>query len=52
MLKKTEVANEIIKIKNVYATNASVGSKISDLKAQHISDEIKKVEDKINKYKG
>ena len=47
--KKTEVANDIIKIKNDYATNASVDSKISDLKAQHILDEIKKAEDKINK---
>ena len=42
-------ANDITKIKNDYATNASVDSKINDLKAQHISDEVKKVEDKINK---
>ena len=47
--KKTEVANDITTIKNYYATNASVDSKINDLKAKHISDEVKKVEDKINK---
>ena len=47
--KKTEVANDITTIKNDYATNASVDSKINDLKAKHISDEVKKVEDKIDK---
>ena len=51
MLKKTEVANDITKIKNDYATNASVDSKINDLKAQHIADEVKKVEDKVNENK-
>ena len=50
--KKTEVANDITTIKNVYATNASVDSKINDLKAKHISDEVKKVEGKINKNEG
>ena len=47
--KKTEVANDITTIKNYYATNASVDSKINDLKAKHISDEVKKIEDNINK---
>ena len=47
--KKTKIANDITTIKNDYATNASVDSKINDLKAKHISDEVKKVEDKINK---
>ena len=35
--KKTEVANDITMIKNDYATNASVDSKINDLKAKHKS---------------
>ena len=47
--KKTEVANDITTIKNYYATNASVDSKINDL---HIFDKVKKVEDKINKNEG
>ena len=36
--KKTEVANDITTIKNYYAINASVDSKINDLKAKLISD--------------
>ena len=47
--KKTEGANDITTIKNYYSTNASVDSKINDLKAKHVSDEVEKVEDKINK---
>ena len=47
--KKTEVANDITTIKNGYATNASVDSKINDLKAQHIADEVKKVDNKAKK---
>ena len=31
-------------IKNDYAMNASVDSKINDMKAQHIADEVKKVD--------
>ena len=38
--KKTELADETTKIKNDYATNASVDSKINDLKAQHIADKV------------
>ena len=49
MLKKTEIANDITTIKNDYATNASVDSKINDLKAQYIADEVKKVDDKAKK---
>ena len=45
-VKKTNYGNEITKIKNDYATNASVDSKINDLKAKRISDEVKKVDDK------
>ena len=47
--KKTEVAYDITTIRNDYATNASVDSKINDLKAQHIADEVKKVDDKAKK---
>ena len=41
-VKKTDYSNEITNIKNDYATNASLDSKLNDLKAQHISTEIKK----------
>ena len=47
--KKTEVANDITTIRNDYATNASVDSKINYLKAQHIAGEVKKVDDKSKK---
>ena len=47
--KNTEVANDITTIKNDYAANASVDSKINDLKAQHIADEVKKVDDKAKR---
>ena len=38
--KKNDVASDITKIKNDYATNASLDSKLNDLKAQHISTEV------------
>ena len=47
--KKTDVASHITKIKNDYATNASLDSKLNDLKAQHISTEVKKIDDKTKK---
>ena len=47
--KKTNVASDTTKIKNDYATKASLDSKINDLKAQHIADEVKKVDDKTKK---
>ena len=47
--KKTDVAIDITKIKNDYATNASLDSKLNDLKAQHISIEVKKIDDKTRK---
>ena len=47
--KKTDVASDITKIKNDYATNASLDSKLNDLKAQHIATEVKKVDDKTRK---
>ena len=48
-VKKTDYGVEITKIKNDYATNASLDSKINDLKAQHISTEVKKIDDKTKK---
>ena len=38
--KKNDVASDITKIKNDYATNVSLDSKLNDLKAQHISTEV------------
>ena len=49
MLKKTDYGNEITKTENDYATNASLDSKLNNLKSQHISDEVKKVDDKTKK---
>ena len=48
-VKKTDYGVEITKIKNDYATNAALDSKINDLKAQHISTEVKKIDDKTKK---
>ena len=48
-IKKTDYGNEITKIKNDYATNASLDSKLNDLKAQNISTKVKKIDDKTNK---
>ena len=45
-IKQSDYATEITWIKNDYATNASLDSKINDLKAQHIADKVKKVYDK------
>ena len=49
MLKKTDYGAEITKIKNDYATNASLDSKINDLKSQHIATEVKTIDDKAKK---
>ena len=48
---KTDVATDITAIKNDYVTIASLTSQLSDLKSQHITDEVKKVEDKVNENK-
>ena len=48
-VKKTDYGAEITKIKNDCATNASLDSKLNDLKAQHISTEVKKIDDKTKK---
>ena len=49
--KKVDVATEITSIKNNYVTNASLSSQLNDLKSQHITDEVKKVEDKFSENK-
>ena len=48
-VKKTDYGNEITKIKIDYPTNASLDSKLNDLKAQHISTEVKKIDNKTKK---
>ena len=47
----TSYAMDITAIKNDYVTNASLTSQLNDLKSQHITDEVKKVEDKANENK-
>ena len=49
--KKADVATDITTIKNNYVTNASLTSQLNDLKSQHITDEVKKVEDKVSENK-
>ena len=46
---KSEVATDITAIKSDYVTNASLTSQLNDLKAQHIADEVKKVDDRAKK---
>ena len=40
--KKSDVATDITTIKKDYVTNASLTSRLNDLKNQHIADELKK----------
>ena len=42
---------DITTIKNDYITNASLTSQLHDLKSQYITEEVKKVEDKVNENK-
>ena len=49
--KKADVATDITTIKNNYVTNPSLTSQLNDLKSEHITDEVKKVEDKVNENK-
>ena len=48
-VKKTDVANDITTIKNDYVTNASLTSRLNDLKSQHIVTEVKTIDDKTKK---
>ena len=45
----TKITNDITTIKNDYVTNASLTSKLNDLKAQHIANEVKTIGDKAKK---
>ena len=47
--KKTDVADDITKIKNDYATNASLTSQLNDLKNQHNATEVISIHDKTKK---
>ena len=47
--KETDVANDITTIKNDYVSNASLTSRLNDLKSQHIATEVKTIDDKTKK---
>ena len=47
--KKTDVVNDITTIKNDYVSNASLTSRLNDLKSQHITTEVKTKNDKTKK---
>ena len=49
--KKTDVANDITAIKNDYVSNASLTSRLNDLKSQHIATEVKTIDDKTKKIR-
>ena len=51
MLKKADVDTDITLIKNNYVTNANLTSQLNNLKSQHITDKVNKVEDKVNENK-
>ena len=48
-VKKTDVANDITTIKNYYVSNASLTSRLNDLKSQHITTEVQTIDDKTKK---
>ena len=45
-VKKTDVADDITKIKNDYVTNASLTSRLNDLKSHHIATEVTTIDNK------
>ena len=47
--KKTDAATDITAIKNDYVTNASLTSRLNDLKSRHIATEVKTIDDKTKK---
>ena len=49
MQKKSEVATDITTIKNDYVTNASLISRLNDLKSQHIAAEVTGIDNKTKK---
>ena len=48
-VEKTNHATEISGIKTDYVTNTALTSRLNDLKTTHISDELKKVDDKVKR---
>ena len=48
-VKKTDYATGISGIRNYFASNAALTSQLNDLKSQHITDKVKKVDDKVKK---
>ena len=47
--KKTDVATDITTIKNDYVSNASLTSRLNDIKSQHIATKVKTIDDKTKK---
>ena len=47
--KKTDVATDITAIKNDYVSNASLTSRLNDLKSQHIATEVTAIDNKTKK---
>ena len=47
--KKIDNANDITTVKNDYVSNASLTSRLNDLKSQHIATEVKTIDDKTKK---
>ena len=47
--KKTDVADDITKIKNDYVTNTSLTSRLNDLKSQHTATEVTTIDNKTKK---
>ena len=47
--KKTDVANDVTTIENDYVTNASLTSRLNDLKNLHVANEVKTIDDKTKK---
>ena len=50
--KKADVATDITAIKNDYVTNASLTSRLNDLKSQHIATEVASIDNKTKKNAG
>ena len=48
-VKKADYATEITSIKNDYVTNAALTNQLNNLKNTHTADEVKKIDDKVNK---
>ena len=48
-VRKTDYATEVTGIKNDYITNAALTSQLNGLRSQHVTDEVKRVDDKVSK---